>query len=408
MSVPSPEAVPATSGSDVEARERRRRLGFLVVTAVLALFLFAAAAPTPLYAYYAVTWHFSVINLTAIFGVYAVALLVTLLLAGSVSDAVGRRRVVVSGLALQAVSMILFIVADDLAWLYTARIVQGVATGLVTAAVAAALIDLQPADRPGLGALVNAVTPTFGLAAGALGAGALVQHAPAPTRLVYAIILAACVVLGLTAVILPGPPPGHGRFTPTVRLGVEPGIRRAFLAAVPCLVATWALGGFYLSLGPSLSLLLLASTDRLAGAVATAALCVAGGVASLALRSWPPRRAMLAGCIALVVGAALTLAGVAWSAFGVFLAGTTIAGLGFGAAFLGAFRSLAALATPVRRGELVAAVYFVAYTAFSVPAVVAGVLTSVIGLRQAALGYGATVGLLAAAAIASTAGSRRA
>ena len=42
------------------------------------------------------------------------------------------------------------------------------------------------------------MTPTFGLAAGALVAGALVQYAPAPTRLVYAVLLAATIATAVS------------------------------------------------------------------------------------------------------------------------------------------------------------------------------------------------------------------
>lgn len=372
---------------------------------MLSLFLFAAAAPTPLYAYYATTWHFSVVNLTVIFGVYAIALLVTLLVGGSLSDAIGRRPVVLAALLLQAVAMVLFVRADALGWLYAARIVQGVATGLVTAAVAAALIDLQP--RAGIGALVNAVTPTFGLAAGAFGTGALVQYGPAPTQLVFAAVLVACVVLAAAVVVVLEPKRPRGRVSVSVRFGVDRAVRPAFLAATPCLVATWALGGFSLSLGPSLTLQLLHSTNRLAGATAVTALTVAGGLASLAVRDWAPRRAMIGGCIALALGSGVITAGIAASSVAVFLAGNAVAGLGFGAAFLGAFRTLAGLASPERRGGLVSAVYVVAYLAFSAPAVVAGVLSTVVGLPVTAIGFGVAVAALAVLAIVATARTLR-
>ncbi len=392
--------MPRVTVDATQATARAR--GFVVVAAVLGVFLFAAAAPTPLYATYAATWHFSAVALTAVFAVYALALLVTLLLAGSLSDAVGRRPVILAAIVLELVAMGLFVAADGLGWLYAARVVQGVATGLATAAVSASLIDLQPTTRPGVGALVNAVTPTFGLAAGALGAGALVQYAPGPTRLVYVLVLVACLVLAGALVAMPEPVRARHRPALRVRLGVERNLVPAFLAAVPCLVATWALGGFYLSLGPTLTLSLLGSTNRLAGASAVTLLCVMGGLASLTVREWPARRAMLAGCAALVVGAAVTVAGVASGSALLYFLGSAVAGTGFGAAFLGAFRTLAALAGPAGRGALVAAVYLVAYLAFSVPAVVAGVVATGAGLHATAVGYGVAVGLLAALAAAAT------
>ena len=129
----------------------RSRWSFWTVAAVLGLFLAAASAPSPLYATYAARWHFGPATITVIFAVYAVALLAVLLTAGSLSDGLGRRPVILAALLIQSASMLLFVLADGVIWLYAARTLQGAATGLVTAAVAAALIDLQPPARPGPG-----------------------------------------------------------------------------------------------------------------------------------------------------------------------------------------------------------------------------------------------------------------
>ncbi|WP_195909081.1 MFS transporter [Microlunatus sp. Gsoil 973] len=129
----------------------RRPAAFIVVATVLAAFLAGASAPSPLYGVYARTWGFSPVTVTAVFAIYAIALLGTLLVSGTLSDALGRRPVILMALGLQSLAMALFLLASGVAWLYLARITQGVATGLVTAAVSAALLDLQPADRPGRG-----------------------------------------------------------------------------------------------------------------------------------------------------------------------------------------------------------------------------------------------------------------
>ena len=85
--------------------------------------------------------------------------------------------------------MLLFAEARSVLWLFAARILQGIATGIATAAISAALIDLQPPRNPRLGALLAAAAPMGGLAAGALGSGLLVEYAPEPTRLVYWLLL---------------------------------------------------------------------------------------------------------------------------------------------------------------------------------------------------------------------------
>ena len=148
-------------------------------------FLAASAAPTPLYRVYQQEWGFSATLLTVVFGAYALALLTALLTAGRLSDHIGRRPVIALALLLQSVAMCGFLLASG-PWLVGARLLQGAATGLATASVGAALLDLHR-ER---GALINGISPMIGMAAGALGSTALLVHAPDPLHTVYALLLA--------------------------------------------------------------------------------------------------------------------------------------------------------------------------------------------------------------------------
>ncbi|MEY9964902.1 MFS family permease [Streptacidiphilus sp. MAP12-16] len=389
---------------DAARDSRRMGRGFWIVAAISFLYLFAVSAPSPLYGIYAAQWHFSPTTLTAVFGVYALTLLGTMLLAGSLSDALGRRPVIAAALVVQAVTMVLFLFADNVGWLYAARLTQGCATGLVTAAVSAALVDLQPANRPGLAPLVNATVPAAGLAVGALSSGALVRYAPAPTRLIYALLLAgfvALIVILLTMV--PETVTQRHRARLGSRVGVERPLRRAFLATVPVLVSVWALSGLYLSLGPSLALTMEHSHNALLGGAVIFLLCGCGAVTGIVMRGSAPRRAMLVGCALLGTGVLITVASVALSVPALLYVGTVVSGCGFGAGFLGTFRTLAGLAEPERRSELITAIYVVAYLSFSVPGVIAGILTTRIGLHDTAIGYGLVVAALAWIALPATA-----
>src|SRR4051812_41110066 len=173
----SPTSLPRRS------RQLSHATAFWLVAATLVFLLFASSAPSPLYVVYQATWHFSPLTLTSVFAVYVLALLVALVFAGSLSDRVGRRPVLAVSLLTEIGAMLLFAFAHDVEVLFAARIVQGLATGVATGALSATLIDLQPAERPHLGALISAAAPLVGLAAGALGSGVLVQYAPDPLRL---------------------------------------------------------------------------------------------------------------------------------------------------------------------------------------------------------------------------------
>src|SRR3954447_24137052 len=163
-------------------RRLPRTPAFWLVAAALLVLTSAASAPSPLYVVYQQRWGFSSVTLTAVFAVYAVALLAALLTVGGLSDFVGRRPMLAAALLADAVAMIVFLEAESVSWLLAARIVQGAATGAALGVISAYLIDLQPAEHPKLGALVNSVGSGLGLAVGALLAGVLVEYAPAPSQ----------------------------------------------------------------------------------------------------------------------------------------------------------------------------------------------------------------------------------
>ena len=97
-----------------------RRGAFWLVGLVVVTFLAAASAPTPLYVVLQREWGFSALTLTTVFASYALALLVALLTVGGVSDYLGRRPVLLAALAVEAASMVLFLLADDVPLLVAA------------------------------------------------------------------------------------------------------------------------------------------------------------------------------------------------------------------------------------------------------------------------------------------------
>ncbi len=400
MSAPATIIPRSTAAAGAGRRKLNRRAAFWVAAAVMALLLFGSAAPSPLYAVYQSAWHFSPAALTIAFGVYALALLAVLVVAGSLSDHVGRRPMIAVALLAEAAAAGVFLAAHGLTDLYGARLLQGIATGSASGALGAALVELQPTDRPALAPTVNSAAPTFGLAVGALGASVLVQYGPAPTELVYWVLLAASIV-GLA--VLAFMPETGTRRAGAVRslapsIGVPSAARRVFVSAVPSLIAVWALGGLYLSLGPSLASDLVGSADYLWGGVVIFLLTGTGSAAAIGLRRLAAPTAMVNGNAVLAIGAAATLVAIVAHSAGGFLAGTAIAGVGFGLAFLGAFRTLSALAQPHERAALITTIYVVSYLAFSLPVIAAGIATTHLGLHTTAVVYGAAVTALSALA----------
>ena len=378
-------------------------IAFGAITAIFVLFAAAASAPTPLYVVYQREWGFSDTTLTVIFAVYVLGLIGSLLVLGALSDYVGRRPVLAAAIALEAMAFVLFLFAGNVTVLLVARVAQGIATGAAFTTLGATLVDLNPPHSPGRAGLVNGVAPISGLALGAVGCGALVQLAPFPTHLVFAVLLVGAAIAGVVVGLMPETAARRPGALASLKplLGIPARLRPDVYALVPIIVASWALGGLYLSLGPSVAAGIFGLRNHLIGGLVVTLLCGTGAVTAVALRSWPTKRVLGISAITLAAGTALTLAAVEVHIVALAGAGTVVAGVGFGASALASFGTLARLAAPGERSELLAVALVIAYLAFSLPAVAAGFASTSFGLHPTTLVYSlgvAALGLIALAA----------
>ena len=374
---------------------------FAAIASILVFFAAAASAPTPLYVVYQKAFGFSATTLTVIFAVYVVGLIGSLLIVGALSDHIGRRPVLGAAIALEGLSFVLFLMAGDVTILLVARLVQGVATGAAFSTLGATLVDLNPPHAPGRAGLINGIAPVSGLAVGALGCGALVQYAPAPTQLVFVLLLVGIGLAGVVVALMPETsvrrPGALSSLKP--RVSIPRQLRPAVYSLVPIIVASWSLGGHYLSLGPSVAVGLFGISNHLIGGFVVTLLCGAGAVTAFALRAWPMKRVLVISAVLLSGGTALTLAGVEVHSATLAAVGTIAAGIGFGASALATFGTLARIATAGERGQVLAAALVIAYVAFSLPAVAAGFATTSFGLHPTTVVYSLVVAALGLVAL---------
>lgn len=386
-------------------RTQRGRLGrgpgfVLGLVAVVAMMV-GASAPSPFYPVLQAELGFSAGMMTTIFGVYALALLATLLVTGSLSDHIGRRPVLAAGFVILAVSMVGFWHADSVTLLLVSRVVQGLAAGLLMSTMTAAVTDLEPASRPGLAATLNSVTPLFGLAAGALLGGFVldVNSAHALT-IVFAALTGIYLLMAVAALALPETSPRHEGWRGSLRprVGIPAPARAAFRRSAPALFAGWATGGLYLSLGAPIVGGLLGGRTHLVQGSVVAILTGTGALSSYLGRHRTPRQITIYGTTTLALGTLLTLVALQAGSLVGFLLAAVVAGSGFGTSFLGILRSISPTVGPEQRAELFSSVFVVSYLAFGLPAVAAGFAAPHLGLETTATIYGLVVVLLSGAA----------
>ncbi|MEU4692239.1 MFS transporter [Actinoplanes sp. NPDC023714] len=350
----------------------RTHAGFWSVALAFLIAMAFSTVPTPLYPLYG----FSPFVVTVVFAVYAAGVVVSLLLAGHVSDRLGRKRILIPALALELLAAALFLTSTSLPVLIAARFVTGLGVGMITATATAHLAELHAAHRPGASGrrfeVVSTAANSGGLGLGTLIAGLLAQYVSGPLRTPY-VVFAGLLALSILLVALTPETvtPSPFRYRPQ-RIGAH-GDRTVYLAAGASALASFAVFGVFTSLAPGFVAGTLHHPSRaLAGAIVFAVFGAAAAAQALTGALSPVLRTRL-GLSAQAAGIVTLVAGMHTASLAAFLAGGVLAGVGAGVLFKAALAEVAASAGPGSRGEALAGLFLVAYVGLGVPAIGLGV-----------------------------------
>jgi len=374
---------------------------FVAMAAAFAAFFVAAGAPTPLLPIYEANWHFPASMVTVAFGVYAIALLLTLLVIGSLSDHIGRRPLLIGALALELAAMLVFLVSPSISWIIAARIIQGVATAAATSSFSAAILELAPDKRKHLAGVITGLAPAVGIGVGALFSGLIAQFSSSAAATVWIILAAVMLIALVFAIFTPETAARKPGAIASLRphVSVPPAARSVFAVTLPSLIAAWLVSALFLGLMPTILHLKFGIDSPVVSGLAAFAEQGAGGATAVALSKMKPQRLVFAGGFAIVAGIVLFIASITATSLPLLWIGAVVAGAGLGGAFTGTIRSLVPFAGAQERAGLFSAIYLVSYITFGVPVIIAGLLLSTIGVTAIALTFGAVTVVAAAAGV---------
>jgi MFS family permease len=373
-----------------------RRAGFAAVAYAFAVTMLGTTLPTPLYGIYQQDYGFSELTITVIFATYAAGVIAALLLFGRLSDQIGRRRVLLPGLALSALSAVVFLLAHGVDLVLVGRVLSGLSAGIFTGTATAALLDLSPPDARGRATLVATMVNMGGLACGPLLAGLLAEYAGSPLRLTFWVDLA--LVLPAAALIWAVPETagetGTGRIRPQ-RLHVPLEVRATFVRAALAGFAGFAVLGLFAAVVPGFLAQILGVENPAVIGVVVFAVFASSVVGQTAFVRLMGNAALPGGCVALIAGMGLVAVGLAASSLPSLIAGGVVAGLGHGLSFRAGLSAINEESPPERRAEAASSFFVVAYVAISLPVVGVGLLADFAGLRAAGLVFAAVVAAIA-------------
>ena len=380
-----------------------RRTASLLVAAAFLVTMLGATLPTPLYPLYQQELGFGGLMVTVVFAMYAVGVLAALLVVGRLSDEVGRRAVLLPGLAVAAASSLVFLVPHSLAALFVGRLLSGVSAGAFTGVATAMLIDLAPAEGRARAGLLAAVVNVLGLGLGPVVAGVLADYAPYPLVLPYLLHLALVALAAVALMVVPEPierRQGPVRLR-VQRLGVPEEVRSTFVRAAVAGFAGFAVLGFFTAVSPLFLGQVLHETRHLVTGLTVFTLLGSATVGQVASARLSERTSLLGGCLALAAGTVVVAVGLVAALLPVVLVGAVVAGLGQGASFRAGLQAVTGAAPADRRSEVSSTFFFVLYVAISIPVIGVGAGAQVFGLVPTAAVFAGVVALLAVGAFVS-------
>lgn len=367
--------------------------------AVLVLFAVGTSMVTPLIPIYQDRLGFGDTVVTLFLGCYVLTLVPSMLSLGQLSDRIGRKRVLLGGIAVLATAQAVLITEPPLWGLLVARGIQGLATGAFFGTCTAFLVDAAPPGRRGRVATLGSISVRLGLGSGPGLGGLLAQYAAHPLQTPFEMHLAALAVATVLVLSLPETvPAGQPRRPMTLRLGVPAAERAVFWRVlVPSGMLFSLFDGTALSLVPVFVVRKLEIDNYAVVGAAGFLVLVAGAVSQVLLPRLDPRRAIAWGLAAAAVASVGIAAGSPTDSVPLVLGAVAATGAACGLVFKGGVDLITLIAPVADRGKLISSYYVACYLGgFSLPLILIGVLSDLVGLTQALLVLSALAGAGAA------------
>ena len=368
-----------------QGRQGRRRFtsrtGFWVVATAFLIAMAFSVVPTPLWTLYQARDAFSTFAITVAFTAYAVGVLVSLFLAGHLSDRVGRRTILLPAIVLEVVAGVLFIFWNSLAGLIVDRVISGLGIGMITATATAFIFELHRRAHPerdrARSDIVSTAANLGGFAVGAVASGILAQYVAQPlvTPFIVFLVLLALAAIGIAFVPeTVAIPQTRAPYRPQ-RIRVPRTARAHYFAAAAIAFGAFSFFGLSTSLAPAFVAGELGITSKAIGGIVVFLTFASAVGTQLVIRSAKPSSQVTIGMVMMTLGLVSVTLGVSSSSLVLFVVGSVLAGGGAGVLFKTAIIEGSRLAEPQFRGEALAGLYLFSYAGLILPVLGLGVAT---------------------------------
>ncbi|WP_167578023.1 acetolactate synthase small subunit [Ammoniphilus sp. YIM 78166] len=367
---------------------------FWLVAYSLFITLLGTNLPAPLYAIYRTQWNLSSSMITLVFAAYALIVIPTIVISGQLSNRIGKKKVLISGILFSIMGSICFALSNGIGMILLSRLFQGLSVGMLNGVAVAAMTELEPKQDKLKSAFVAAIAVTMGNALGPVLSGVMGDYAPYPTQLSYMMhfLLAIPGVIGLFYI--------HDRIQPSLtpfrlrKPSVPKDIRKPFYLSSTTSFLAWGIMSLMLSIIPSYLGTIVGKTN----------LSISGGIIALVLGLSTLHQMMLKkqsirtlisiGYTFLILGLIGMILTIITQSLGFLMFTTVLIGLGHGPAYAGSLALVNEVSPNTYRADIVSSFFVVTYLGVSIPILMLGVSSQWMGLNHAIVWFSIIMGCM--------------
>jgi MFS family permease len=378
-----------------------RGLGFVLVAYAFLVTMVGTTLPTPLYPLFEQRYSFGELMVTVIFAVYAFGVIAGLIAFGNLSDEIGRKPVLLLGLAFSVSSALLFLFAGSLVPIFLGRITSGFSAGIFTGTATAMLVDLAPGGRRRLASFVAVIVNLGGLGLGTLLAGLLADYCRSPLRLPFLVQLGLLVPAFIGLLLTPETVERRAFRFSFQRLKIPAEVRAVFIRGATAGFASFAVAGVFSSVAPVFLGQILGRTSHALAGLIVFILFSCSILGQLLVSRLSDRRALVLGCALLAGGVGLLGLALWIESLAALIASAAVVGVGQGLVIGAGLAAINQRAPVEHRAETASSFFVVLYVGLSVPVIGVGLAAHAWSLRAAGIAFSVAVAALVLVVLAS-------
>lgn len=345
----------------------------LFIASALSIIMMGTTLPTPLYSHYQHSINFNETWMTIIFAAYSLGVLCALVLAGGLSDKIGRKPTIRLGLLIGVLSSLSFLTATSISILVFARILSGISAGLMLSAATITIMELAPRTWGQHSSLLATAANTLGIGLGPLFSGAVMNATDNPGTLIFITHLIALICCTIAANFTRETASILGRARMQISMPeIPPAIRPLFIPLALAGFAGFSISGLFSSLSPALMREVMHLSNNLTIGLTVAGFFASSAFGQLFLNRIPLRRQHVTGCASLAAGALTLWASTALACFPLLITATVLCGIGQGIALRSGLTCVALASPPKSKAAVASALFVVFYLSVSIPVVAMG------------------------------------